>query len=108
MKESDLRKWHRTIGIVLAVFVALQAGSGFLLSLNELSMPHSHAYIESVVPHHGHEEGESIWHEGLEFVHHGGGLVGTAYRLLVGIGIIGMAISGCMIFFKIRARSRSV
>jgi multidrug transporter EmrE-like cation transporter len=35
-------------------------------------------------------------------------LVGTAYRLLVGIGIIGMAISGCMIFFKIRARSRSV
>jgi hypothetical protein len=141
MKESNLRKFHRNMGISLVVFIVLQAGSGFLISTSELSAPHSHAHEkqahekapepavvsshanevheeavvsplsneeheETVMPSNAHEEEESLWHESLEFVHHGAGPIGTIYRLLAGFGILGMAVSGSMIFFKIRARSR--
>jgi hypothetical protein len=36
MKEVNLRTWHRRIGIVLALFIILQAGSGFLIMLGDL------------------------------------------------------------------------
>ena len=96
MKESDLRRWHRTLGIIVAVFVIFQAGSGFVLSLNGLSIPRTHA----------HEEGESLWHMSLEFIHRGGGTPGTIYRLAVGLSLLVMAVSGSMLFSKVRARSR--
>jgi hypothetical protein len=32
MKEVDLRRWHRRPGIIVALFIILQTGSGFLLS----------------------------------------------------------------------------
>ena len=96
MKESDLRRWHRALGIIVAVFFILQAGSGFVLSLNGLSVLHTHA----------HEEGEPLWYMSLEFIHHGGGTPGTIYRLVVGLSMLVMAVSGSVIFFKIRARSR--
>jgi uncharacterized iron-regulated membrane protein len=96
MKESDLRRWHRALGIIVAVFLILQAGSGFVLSLNGLSILHTNA----------HEEGESLWYMSLEFIHRGGGTPGTIYRLAVGLSMLVMAVSGSVIFFKIRARSR--
>ena len=106
MKESDLRKLHRTLGIVLAVFIVLQAGSGFLISVSQMSVSHIHAHEKSHPPGHGHEEGESLWHESMEFIHHGGGTIGTIYRLVVGIGMLVMAVTGSMIYFEIRARFR--
>jgi hypothetical protein len=38
MKEPDLRRWHRNLGIILAAFIILQAGSGLLLSFGRLSV----------------------------------------------------------------------
>ena len=106
MKESNLRRWHRNLGILLALFIILQAGSGFLISLSGLSMPHSHANDGNHTPSLTHEEEEGVWHEGLEFLHHGAGRAGAIYRILLGIGLVLMAVSGSMIFFKIRARTR--
>jgi len=63
MKESDLRRWHRGLGIIVAAFFILQAGSGFVLSLNGLSILHTHV----------HGKGASFWYMSLEFIHHGGG-----------------------------------
>jgi len=58
----------------------------------------------------GHSEShvveKPLWIKCVEGIHHGGGSIGTVYRLLVGIGMLGMAISGIMIFFKIQARSK--
>ena len=106
MKESILRRWHRSLGILLALFIILQTGSGFLISLGELSVPHSHALEDTHASSHGNNEGESLWHEGLEFIHHGAGTAGSLYRILIGIGLLWMAVSGSMIFLKIRARSK--
>jgi hypothetical protein len=87
IKEVDLRKWHRRIGIMLALFVILQAGSGLLVGLGDLSSSQTHAHSEPTVSSGGHEEAESPWHEALEFIHHGVGSAGTRYRIIVVIGI---------------------
>ena len=106
MKESVLRRWHRSLGILLALFIILQTGTGFLISLGELSVPHSHAHEDTNASSHGNNEGESLWHEGLEFIHHGAGIAGSLYRIFIGIGLLLMTVSGSMIFFKIRIRSK--
>jgi hypothetical protein len=108
MKESELRKWHRTMGIVLAFFIVLQAGSGILLSLGEVHDPASHAdptqggRVESQRDHGGDREDElGDLHE---FIHHGAGGLGAVYRVVLGMGLLGMALSGAFIYLKIRAR----
>ncbi len=115
MKEANLRKWHRRMGITLAFFIILQAGTGLLLSLDWDSTPHSHANTqherikesgeanESLLD--SHEEG-SNWHEVLGFIHRGAGSIMNLYRIFLGIGILAMAITGSTIFFMIRARSK--
>ena len=105
MKESDLRKWHRSLGIILTLFIILQAGSGLLISLSGLGTPHSHARSETVAHAGPDEVGKSLWNTSLGFLHHGAGVVGVVYRILLGIGMVGMALSGSMIFFKIRVRT---
>ena len=106
MKEVGLRRWHRGLGIIVALFIILQTGSGFLLSLGELSVPHTHAHEGAYAPGHDHKEGESSWHKALEFIHYGGSTAGTIYRLVIGISLLAMAVSGSTIFFKMRARFR--
>jgi len=107
MKEADLRKWHRRMGIILALFIIIQAGSGLLMSLNELGTPHGHAHGEDVAAQDEHQEGgDSYIKTSLSFIHHGAGVIGRIYRILLGIGLLGMAISGSMIYFKVRARTK--
>ena len=106
MREADLRRWHRSMGIIVAAFVILQAGSGFLLSLGGLPILRTYAHGETYSPGHAQEEGERLWQDALDFIHLGGGIVGTTYRLLLGLGIVLTALSGGTIFFKIRARSK--
>ena len=106
MKEADLRKWHRSLGIILVLFIILQAGSGLLISIGQIGTSHSHADSE-IVAHAGpHEEGKFIIKTSLSFIHHGAGVVGLIYRILLGSGILGMSITGSMIYFKIRARNK--
>ena len=106
MKEAKLRKWHRNLGIAMAFFITLQTGSGFFISLGQLSVPHTH--VDQATHESGHSGGEekSFWNESLGFMHHGGGAAATIYRLVLGFGTVAMAVSGSMIFFRIRARTR--
>jgi hypothetical protein len=106
MKEVDLRRLHRGVGITVAIFIILQAGSGFVLSLGGLHIASTHAHEEAFNTGHAQEQGERLWQDALEFIHLGGGIIGTIYRLLLGLGIVAVAVSGSMIFFKIRARSK--
>jgi len=69
MKESDLRKGHRSFGLILALFIILQAGSGLLITLSGSGIPHSHAHSEAVVRSGPHEDGKSLWNTSLGFIH---------------------------------------
>ena len=70
MKEADLRKWHRSLGIIFVLFIILQAGSGLLISIGQIGTSHSHADSE-IVAHAGpHEEGKFIIKTSLSFIHH--------------------------------------
>lgn len=106
MKESDLRKWHRQMGIILALFIILQAGSGLLITLSEIGPPHSHTHSESAGIREHNENEASHWKNSLMFIHHGAGTIGVIYRIILGIGMLGMAFTGSMIFLKIRARTK--
>jgi uncharacterized iron-regulated membrane protein len=86
MDEAHLRKWHRTMGIILAFFIFLQAATGTLMAL-----------VSAL-----HRPDIDI----LADLHLGGGLFGNIYRILLGLGLMGMAASGTLIYLKIRARTR--
>ena len=105
MNEKDLRKWHRRMGITLAILIILQAGTGILLTLGSLSGGHSEAHSEQPAQQAAPQSHESEWEEALEFIHHGADGVGFVYRLIVGFGMLGMAVSGSFIYFKIRSRT---
>ena len=53
MNQLYLRKIHKTIGIILAFFIFLQAGTGLFLSF---SVSHSHAHTDAVTIPEKHEE----------------------------------------------------
>lgn len=110
MKEYGLRKWHRRMGIVLALFIILQAGSGFLLSLGGVvATASSHAHTDQPaiqsLEHEGQEEGGLTWNKMLAFIHHEGDFLWDLYRTLLGAGIVWMTVTGGLIFLRIRARS---
>lgn len=87
MDEAYLRKWHRTIGIFLAFFIFVQALSGAMMALEfAFNSPGLLGDLTSL--------------------HYGGGWLGHLYRLILGVGLMGMAISGTLIFFKIQARKK--
>ncbi|MGQ9688738.1 MAG: hypothetical protein ACUVXF_08145 [Desulfobaccales bacterium] len=87
MDEAHLRQGHRTMGIILALFLLLQAASGAMLALERaLKSPGLFGPLTSL--------------------HFGGGFLGQIYRILLGLGLMGMAISGTLIYLKIRARTR--
>ena len=74
VKEKDLRKYHRTLGVILAVFVFAQAGTGLYLTFE--------------------------YHGFLSTLHIGGGVIGKVYRSLLAFGMIGLVITGLSIYLK--------
>ncbi len=87
MNEAYLRKWHRTMGIILALFIFMQAVTGAVLALeNLLGLPGLFGPLTGL--------------------HLGGGFPGHVYRIFLGLGVMGMATSGTLIYLKIRARTR--
>lgn len=87
MDEAYLRKWHRNMGIILALFIFLQAASGAMMALEFASKYHGLFGV-------------------LTTLHFGGGFLGHIYRIFLGLGLMGMAASGTLIYLKIRARSQ--
>lgn len=87
MDEAYLRKWHRTMGIILALFIFLQAASGAMMAL-EFALDSTGLFGV------------------LTKLHFGGGYLGNIYRIFLGLGLMGMATSGALIYLKIRERSQ--
>lgn len=87
MDEPYLRRWHRRLGLGLALFIFLQAVSGLVLNSDSLRQVPALAL-------------------GANILHRGGGEFGALYRTLLGLGLAGMAVSGSLIFYKIWQRTR--
>ena len=62
MKESVVRKWHRRMGVALALFIVLQVGTGLVLTIGERLATQRHAHAHSISrnmeDHHDHMEGK--------------------------------------------------
>lgn len=92
MKEVGVRKFHRLLGIIVVWFLMGQVLTGSGLAALEL------------VPGGGSSQLDSI----MSFLHFGWPPLGGIYRVLLGLGTLVQAISGIIIFFLIRARTRKV
>jgi hypothetical protein len=103
MEELDIRKLHRIVGIVIAPLLILQALSGIFLSVAWLLGFHrriGETIKENIPPL------IRLWDMILVNIRYGLGVGGAFYHDLLGIGAIGVAVSGFMIFLKIRARQK--
>lgn len=117
MKESDLRKIHRHLGIILALFLFLQGGSGMLLTLGELFTP-KHAHSNTTDDHHEgltmddssltkvKNQSRDEEHGIIGQIHHKEGTVWSFYRVLVGSGLLAMVFSGVIIFIPTRIEQK--
>ena len=86
MKEAELRTWHRKAGIGFAVFIALQAVTGIVLTIEDML--------------------GSYWGGIVHDIHRRYELAGDIYRLIAGIGMMYMLITGVWILIKIRQRTK--
>ena len=87
MKEIRLRKWHRTIGIILALFIVIQVLTGIVLSVENLLGVYWGGFIHDL--------------------HEDYGKIGGVYRLALGFGILVMVATGSIISLKIRQRQKN-
>jgi hypothetical protein len=88
MWEASIRKIHRTAGIYLVGFLAIQALTGLFISLDTLVGT----------------SGDSFWFRASAWIHHGWNPVGSAYRILLGAMTIGQGLGGLAIYLLMRAR----
>ena len=87
LKEKQLRQGHHYAGIPLAIFIILQSATGVVLSMEDLF--------------------GGYWEGIIRDIHYRFGYIGSIYRIVLGMGILWMAISGIMIFIRIRARTKA-
>jgi hypothetical protein len=111
MKEQDIRKYHRRIGVLLSIFILVQVGSGVLISLSSLIerevIAHSDKSISAEISDDGMSVGNLSHDRSLMvFIHHNENTIQNLLRIIVGLGIVGMVISGTTIFFKSNKRRK--
>jgi len=99
MKELRLNTLHRYVGIVIAPCLVIQTLSGLLLGFGLYrdggSLQIGKRFIES----------PGVWNELLVKAHFGPGLLSDVYHLLLGAGASWMAVTGWLLFLRLR-RSR--
>ncbi len=92
-KGVRLNTLHRYVGIILAPFLVLQTVSGLLLRL---------ARVGPSVSEEGIGAPLNAWHQLLVRIHIGPGLLSTTYQLLLAAGVLWMAVSGWILYLRIR------
>ena len=107
MIEKKIRKYHGRIGIVLSIFIILQVGSGTLSALNTIleQKPHTHDEYSNVdVP----DNDDSSTNEAglIEIIHHHGEPIFQMLRIILGVGILMMVISGATIYLLTQKRKK--
>ncbi len=104
MNEINLRKWHRRIGFVLGPMVIIQAVTGLTLSIPFIY--DAQERVHSALAGRKMPSLSKFWKFMLVDGHTGGGLFGVWYTLLLGCGLVFIALSGIFIFQGIRQRMR--
>ncbi|HEX9022798.1 MAG TPA: hypothetical protein VF799_03065 [Geobacteraceae bacterium] len=92
MKEILLRKFHRSVGIIVAPFMVVQAISGLMLGFGLFRRPEAGPVSRGSLD------------DFLVTIHFKAGWLGDAYHLLLGIGIAWMALSGWLIYLRVKGR----
>ena len=87
MSEAGLRRLHRTLGIIVVVFLAVQVVTGLSFSLSGMTMPPLYRNPRWVYA-----------------LHHGGGALGDIYRLILAVSVLTQGITGVIIFLRARMR----
>ena len=110
MKENVIRKYHGLTGILLSIFIIIQVGSGTIIALNTIIVPGLHEHGECFnVDGHGISGGENslTGRTGLtEIIHHHGVTIIQILRIVLGIGIFMMVISGSTIYLMAHIRKK--
>ncbi len=86
--EAYIRKIHRTVGMYLVGFLALQAITGLCISLWTLTG----------------SPGDGGWLTAMAWIHHGWNPVGSVYRILLGALVVGQGLGGQAIYLLMRSR----
>lgn len=112
MKQAGLRKWHRRLGLALAVFIVLQAGSGLWLTVTEMGSSHGHPETgehqeAATAEGHGHEAEESSGHGIVGAIHHSEATWVGIYRIALAVGILLQTVLGLGIFAAMKQVSRA-
>ena len=104
VKELTLRKWHRVAGIFLALLIIVQAISGLVIAFNVSFVFHHDvsAFLDAREAHALHY----AWDYLLMDIHYGGGWIGTTYHFAVGVGLVWIAWTGALIYFRGVRRTR--
>jgi uncharacterized iron-regulated membrane protein len=97
MNKLVVNKLHRYVGIACAPFLVLQTLSGLFLDFGLFRRSG-----ESM----GGMESRGAWDAFLVKVHFGPGWLGDAYHLLLGAGIVWMAVSGWVLYLRVRRAQR--
>jgi uncharacterized iron-regulated membrane protein len=102
MNRLIVNKLHRYVGIVIAPFLVIQTLSGLLLEYGLFRRAGALLEGGQSPVSGGH------WNPLLVKIHFGPGLASDIYHLLLGAGICWMAISGWVLFLRLRrARKRA-
>ncbi len=92
MKEVGVRKFHRLLGIIVVWFLAGQVLTGVGLTALGLAPGSSPSQLDSI----------------LSVLHFGWPPLGGIYRIILGLATLAQGISGIIIFFLIRARTKKI
>ncbi|MFC1606611.1 hypothetical protein ACFL47_01465 [Candidatus Latescibacterota bacterium] len=84
MKEAQLRSVHRKAGLVLSLFIVLQTVTGLVLTVEDLL--------------------DTFWGGIFHGLHKRYELAGDIYRLIAGVGIMFMVVTGVWVAMKMRER----
>ena len=90
MLEPGVRKVHRSVGIYLVAFLAIQALTGLLISMETLSG----------------SDRTGLWSALVAGIHHDWNPVGSVFRIILGVFTALQGITGVIIFMLMRARTR--
>lgn len=97
MKGARLNRLHRSVGLVIAPFLVLQTLSGLVLDFGLFRRG------AGGTPALGQEQRLDLI---LEKIHFGPGWLGDSYHLLLGAATVWMALSGWLLFLRLRRNRR--
>ncbi|MCK9376766.1 MAG: hypothetical protein M0P73_11515 [Syntrophobacterales bacterium] len=88
MLEANVRKIHRTMGVYLVGFLALQVITGLFVAWGTLM----------------DTPGARFWFAAAAWIHHEWNPVGSVFRIVLGVLTIGQGLGGLAIYLLMRAR----